>query len=75
MSRAPGEGVTTAVASPSFSALQKKSVVCASRLPSCSVESYTGCVCVAKRVDGILTDAHMKVTKRLVRMADSGVVK
>lgn len=31
--------------------------------------------CAAKRMDGILKDAYIKVTKRLVRMADSGVIK
>lgn len=31
--------------------------------------------CVAERMDGILNDAYIKVTKRLKRKADSGVIK
>lgn len=36
--------------------------------------SNAGSLC-AKRLDGILKDAYIKVTKRLVREADSGIIK
>lgn len=38
------------------------------------VMSNAGSLC-AKRLDGILKDAYIKVTKRLVREADSGIIK
>lgn len=43
-------------------------------LLSCYAESNAGSLC-AKRLDGILKDAYIKVTKRLVREADSGIIK
>lgn len=43
-------------------------------LLSCYAESNAGSLS-AECLDGILKDAYIKVTKRLVREADSGIIK
>lgn len=75
VSCAPGDGVTTADASPSF--LRGNIILWVLTLDFFVVffKSSTGRVCVAKRKERILKDAYIKVTKRLVRKADSGVIK